>query len=612
MDSYSPSKFLNKINKRNRFYASDEQQSENVPSNLSSNISSNLSSNLSSSLPSTMSSSMPSILSDTSNSLTVSTISKRKSNEEKNKINNLANRLKTLLKLPKAHKWVIYEWFYSNLDQPLFCCNRPNDFQLCLNDIFPQLKTRQLRRAEWCQIRKLLGKPRRCSAAFLEEERQTLRRKREKIREIHLNSNIDNIADYQDLPDTISLPLIIGSKCTVLFKKTHDGLFNGTINAIDLQNGTYRVSFDKPGFGFENIFDFEVRSVDRPETMPLAAFESKKSRPTIGGKRLCGQKSAESDEQPTASGGPLNQPLNQQLNHHLNQQQQLINQHLNPTTPGHHPKDEQHSGSSLENNSTELSNDMNSINSDESFVRFMNHCSLNSNNSGSLNSFSAINSGPISQSVEHSGQLNNHVNSQLRRSGNQLADDEKMVGNYPLKFLTCIVSFSKLINKKSTKLNELKSMNTQAEYHKSSGKCKLSNEFRNEYATIILELEKIKDNLNLNLEHLDKYIKELKIADRPAKSGQPSEEEFVRRHLADRRIEPAAQHLITKLIGLLLMLKSCADTSSEEHLSSLQLKIKSIKQTLQHKNNNAFENSIELHFNHLNYSSRMDAFHNDL
>lgn len=26
-------------------------------------------------------------------------------------------RLRNLLKLPKAHKWVCYEWFYSNIDK---------------------------------------------------------------------------------------------------------------------------------------------------------------------------------------------------------------------------------------------------------------------------------------------------------------------------------------------------------------------------------------------------------------------------------------------------------------------------------------------------------------
>lgn len=32
----------------------------------------------------------------------------------------LGVRLRNLLKLPKAHKWVCYEWFYSNLDQYVF------------------------------------------------------------------------------------------------------------------------------------------------------------------------------------------------------------------------------------------------------------------------------------------------------------------------------------------------------------------------------------------------------------------------------------------------------------------------------------------------------------
>lgn len=37
-------------------------------------------------------------------------------------------RLRNLLKLPKAHKWVSYEWFYSYIDKPLFLGE--NDFQV--------------------------------------------------------------------------------------------------------------------------------------------------------------------------------------------------------------------------------------------------------------------------------------------------------------------------------------------------------------------------------------------------------------------------------------------------------------------------------------------------
>ena len=38
-----------------------------------------------------------------------------------------------------------------------------NDFMNCLKESFPQLKTRTLTRVEWCKIRRMMGKPRRCS-----------------------------------------------------------------------------------------------------------------------------------------------------------------------------------------------------------------------------------------------------------------------------------------------------------------------------------------------------------------------------------------------------------------------------------------------------------------
>ena len=44
-----------------------------------------------------------------------------------------------------------------------------NDFTVCLRESFPDLKTRRLTRVEWCKIRRLMGKPRRCSAAFFFE-----------------------------------------------------------------------------------------------------------------------------------------------------------------------------------------------------------------------------------------------------------------------------------------------------------------------------------------------------------------------------------------------------------------------------------------------------------
>jgi hypothetical protein len=83
-----------------------------------------------------------------------------------------------LVKLPKAHRWAVHEFFYSDIDHAIF--ESESEFKLCLKETFPQLHGKRLRRVEWNMIRKLLGKPRRFSTSFLEEERDSLRAKRDK------------------------------------------------------------------------------------------------------------------------------------------------------------------------------------------------------------------------------------------------------------------------------------------------------------------------------------------------------------------------------------------------------------------------------------------------
>ncbi|XP_066451236.1 protein lin-9 homolog isoform X3 [Eleutherodactylus coqui] len=185
-------------------------------------------------------------------------------------------RLRNLLKLPKAHKWCIYEWFYSNIDKPLF--EGDNDFCVCLKESFPNLKTRKLTRVEWGKIRRLMGKPRRCSAAFFEEERSALEQKRQKIRLLQ-QRKVADVSQFKDLPDEIPLSLVIGTKVTARLRGMHDGLFTGQIDAVDTQNFTYRVTFDRNGLGTHTIPDYEVLSNEPHETMPIAAF-GQKQRPS--------------------------------------------------------------------------------------------------------------------------------------------------------------------------------------------------------------------------------------------------------------------------------------------------------------------------------------------
>ena len=96
----------------------------------------------------------------------------------------------------------------------LFCGE--NDFMVCLKESFPQLKTRRLSRVEWCKIRRMMGKPRRCSEAFFTEERAELARKRKKIRFLQ-QRKIGDASSYKDLPENIPMQLTIGCRVTARY-----------------------------------------------------------------------------------------------------------------------------------------------------------------------------------------------------------------------------------------------------------------------------------------------------------------------------------------------------------------------------------------------------------
>ena len=181
--------------------------------------------------------------------------------------------LKTLLKLPKAHNWINHEFFYGNVDQTLFLDE--NEFSICLRDSLPLLRTRYLTRAEWSKIRRLLGKPRRCSAAFFLEERKTLNNKRAKIRHLQQNKVAClKAGGFKDLPEHIPHPLVVGTQVAAL-ARVFDGLYYGTIEGIDSSNGTYRVAFSRPDVGSLSIPDYEVAPIRPPVFAPLTSFEYK-------------------------------------------------------------------------------------------------------------------------------------------------------------------------------------------------------------------------------------------------------------------------------------------------------------------------------------------------
>ncbi|KAK7576199.1 hypothetical protein V9T40_012485 [Parthenolecanium corni] len=172
-------------------------------------------------------------------------------------------KLRNLLKLPKAYNWVCSEWFYSNIDRPLFL--ESNDFTICLRELFPQLKNYTLTRTEWSMVRRVIGKPRRCSPNFFAEEIRELELRRSKIRMLQ-QRKVSEVTNFKDVPEEIPLQPVIGTSVTARLRTPKRGLFTGKIEAVDTSNNTYRVNLDRLGLGTHSIPDYEVFSNELPET----------------------------------------------------------------------------------------------------------------------------------------------------------------------------------------------------------------------------------------------------------------------------------------------------------------------------------------------------------
>ena len=195
----------------------------------------------------------------------------------------LLNSINNILKQSAGRKWVYHEWFYSNIDRALLLGE--NDFEKCLQQLYPGLKTRMLTKAQWNIVRRLMGKPRRCSRAFFAEERQSLESKRRKIRYLHQlkGTEISDLTQFNDMPDEVCVPMVIGTKVTAKVLPEGDGLrlFTGTVDAVDTQNNTYRIIFDREGIGAHSIPDIEVAS-EQYESINWQLFIVKE-RPKIAG-----------------------------------------------------------------------------------------------------------------------------------------------------------------------------------------------------------------------------------------------------------------------------------------------------------------------------------------
>ncbi|GAA52684.1 protein lin-9 homolog, partial [Clonorchis sinensis] len=128
----------------------------------------------------------------------------------------------------------------------------PNDFQLILREHFPTLKTRNLRRSHWGIIRRMIGRPRRFSATFLAEERQSVQGKRRNLQYLQqiastgslgpmASEHLDSLLNCLPLNTRIPPRLPIGTKLCVRLYSPVQGLFLGVVQESYQTNRHYAV-----------------------------------------------------------------------------------------------------------------------------------------------------------------------------------------------------------------------------------------------------------------------------------------------------------------------------------------------------------------------------------
>lgn len=178
-------------------------------------------------------------------------------------------RLKNILTLPKARQWVISEFFYSGVDEQLFLSQ--TEFRNIIQEFYPLLQVEEMTLAEWRVVRRRFGKPRRCSQTFLDEERECLEGRRNKVRTIYEGSYLqDRGFDINDLPNKLPKPLIIGMRVYARIRTPKDGIYAGSIDAV--LSGAYRIIFEKKELPPAVVIDTEVMLDGRQELIDICYF----------------------------------------------------------------------------------------------------------------------------------------------------------------------------------------------------------------------------------------------------------------------------------------------------------------------------------------------------
>lgn len=176
------------------------------------------------------------------------------------RLQDVKRKLSHCLSWHEVRKWCVYEWFYSAIDYPWYAKREFVDY---LNHVglghIPRLT-----RVELGVIRSSLGKPRRFSERFLQEEREKLNQYRESVRTHYANLRAGLV---DGLPTDLACPLYVGQQVVAIHPKTSE-CHNGSVLTVDRDNCL--VQFHQPELGVELVLDIDCMPLNPLENMPEA------------------------------------------------------------------------------------------------------------------------------------------------------------------------------------------------------------------------------------------------------------------------------------------------------------------------------------------------------
>ncbi|EYC36622.1 hypothetical protein Y032_0874g2811 [Ancylostoma ceylanicum] len=482
-------------------------------------------------------------------------------------------RIRNLLKLPKARRWVICEFFYSGVDEQLFLGD--NEFRQLIREAFPNLKTMQMNKQEWRVVRRLLGKPRRCSTTFFDEERRILDQRRRKVRGIY-DGSYTSLAncDLSDMPPNLPAPLVVGMKDGELIGNGETRRRTGNEGAV-FHAFTARTSF--PLRICARNFTKSCGCGAADTKMAMLASVSTAISPQIDGYSLCSTYHCDCLVSSYTVYARLRTPKDGIYGGTIDALvsggggYRIVFDKEDMIPPSFVPDYEVMYDGSLELLSLSYF--------------------LQQNNARLPVAVCSTRTVPVTYPPK-------------QRKSSEV--NHEKVGNFPVRMLVILVKVAKLLDIKRKLVKTLTELNNEAE-RESILTDKYTSIFQERYARTVVDLETVNRQVNIYLNGIQEYntqllpqLSEVSISARPEALRRmcASHANQIFKHCnRDLNVSnPQAVRLITALTSLLLQIRSLGQQKmTPMDLTALSESINEIRQMISPKNYNCFQDHVEVH-----------------